>query len=77
MPSAHSTLLQVINVDSLGCIFLYISLSSYRDMPQFILMMGIQVVFNLEVMVSSPSASIAQCTALYIDSFICRIVSQK
>ena len=42
----HPTLLEVITVDSLRRIFLYISVSSYRDMPQFILMMGIQIVFK-------------------------------
>ena len=46
MSSPHTTLLEVITVDSLRCIFLYISVSSYRDMPQFILMMGIQIVFK-------------------------------
>ena len=40
MSSPHPTFLEVITVDSLRCIFLYISVSSYRDMPQFILNHG-------------------------------------
>lgn len=76
MPSPKSTLLEVINVDSLGYIFSHIFfLCSYTDILQFFRMMDIQVVFNLGITVNNPCANIVEHMVLSIDFLICRIVS--
>lgn len=48
IPSPNTTSVEIIHVDSLGWSLPHISLCPHRDMPQFILMRDIQIVFIWE-----------------------------